>query len=154
MTDRILLSKTSAAEWLGISRSTLSGYLANGRIEPHSLAGEGARACLDINRAVADLRRNLDPEQLGRANRRVRLRFFRKVKAMDDETAQKFADLESAVRNLQSQLATIAPKSPGKVICMKEAAARLGISRHTMRRRVLADPTLGEKIGGRWQFRP
>jgi hypothetical protein len=67
--------------WLGISRSTLSGYLANGRIEPHSLAGEGARARLDINRAVADLRRNLDPEQLERANRRVRLRFFRKVKA-------------------------------------------------------------------------
>jgi hypothetical protein len=80
MTDRVLLSKTSAAEWLGISRSTLSGYLANGQIEPRSLAGEGARACLDINRAVADLRRNLDPEQLERANRRVRLRFFPKVK--------------------------------------------------------------------------
>jgi hypothetical protein len=67
MTDRVLLSKTSAVEWLGISRPTLSGYLANGRIEPHSLAGEGARACLDINRAVADLRRNLDPERLERA---------------------------------------------------------------------------------------
>jgi hypothetical protein len=70
------LFRDLAAEWLGISRATLSGYLANGRIEPYSLAGEGARACLDINRAVADLRRNLDPEQLERANRRVRLRFF------------------------------------------------------------------------------
>jgi hypothetical protein len=78
MTDRVLLSKTLAAAWLGISRQTLSGYFKKGQISPRSLIGEGARARLDINAAVSDLRRNLDPEQMERANRRVRLRFYPK----------------------------------------------------------------------------
>jgi hypothetical protein len=69
---------------------------------------------------------------------------------MDAETAQKFAAIEAMVARLESQLAAIAPKSPGEIICMKEAAARLCVSRHTMRRRALADPSLGKKIGGRW----
>jgi len=57
------------------------------------------------------------------------------------------------ITRLEAQLAGLfAPKSPGKVLCMKEAAARRGVSRHTLRRRALADPNLGQKIGGRWQF--
>lgn len=54
---------------------------------------------------------------------------------MDDDAAQKFAALERVVLELQAQLATLAPKSPGRLICMKEAAARSGFSRHTLRRR-------------------
>ncbi len=73
---------------------------------------------------------------------------------MDAETVEKFRVLEAVIAHLEEQLAAIMPKPSAEVICMKEAAARLGISRHTLRRRVLADPTLGEKIGGRWQFRP
>jgi hypothetical protein len=69
---------------------------------------------------------------------------------MDAETAGKFAALETVIARLEEQLAAIAPKPPGEVVCMKEAAARHGVSRHTMRRRALADPSLGQKIGGRW----
>jgi hypothetical protein len=69
---------------------------------------------------------------------------------MDNETRLKFAALEVTIADLKTQLATIAPKPPGEVLCMKEAAARRGISRHTMRRRALADPSLGRKVGGRW----
>jgi hypothetical protein len=72
---------------------------------------------------------------------------------MDAETIEKFAAIEATVAELKTQLAClIAPKPKGKVIAMKEAAYRLGISRHTLRRRAMADPTLGRKIGGRWQF--
>jgi hypothetical protein len=76
MTERILLTKTAAAAWLSISPPTLAGYIREGKIEPHSLAGKGVRARLDINAAVADLRRNLDGEQMERPNRRVKLRFY------------------------------------------------------------------------------
>ena len=72
---------------------------------------------------------------------------------MDNETAEKIADLEATVADLKAQIAgLLAPKPRGEVICMKEAAFRLKVSRHTMRRRALADPSLGQKIGGRWQF--
>lgn len=73
---------------------------------------------------------------------------------MDNETRQKIAELEVVIAEFKLQLADLAPstKPPGRVISMKQAAARLGCSRHTMRRRVLADPSLGQKIGGRWQF--
>jgi len=73
---------------------------------------------------------------------------------MDAETTQKFAALEATVARLTEQLAAIAPKPPGSVICMKAAAGRLGVSRHTLRRRALKDPSLGQKIGGRWVFHP
>jgi hypothetical protein len=69
---------------------------------------------------------------------------------MDPETRNKFLALEDVVAGLQARLDAIAPKQTGSVINMKQAAARLGISRHTMRRRALADPSLGRKIGGRW----
>jgi hypothetical protein len=72
---------------------------------------------------------------------------------MDAETAARFAAQEAKIADLARQLdELLAPKPPGEVICMKEAAARLGVSRHTLRRRALADPSLGQKIGGRWQF--
>lgn len=72
---------------------------------------------------------------------------------MDTEIiAQKVRALEAMFTELKEQFAMLAPKPSAEVICMKEAAARLGISRHTMRRRALADPSLGQKVGGRWQF--
>jgi hypothetical protein len=73
---------------------------------------------------------------------------------MDPEIVdEKFAALEATVARLEEQLAgLLSPKSSLEVVCMKRAAARLGISRHTLRRRALADPSLGRKVGGRWQF--
>jgi hypothetical protein len=58
---------------------------------------------------------------------------------MDAEIASKFAVLEATIARLEIQLAgLLAPKLSGDVVCMKEAAARLGISRHTMRRRAFS----------------
>lgn len=72
---------------------------------------------------------------------------------MDAEIIEKVLALEAEVAELKAwRDGRDAPKSPGEVVCMKEAAARLGVSRHTMRRRALADLSLGRKIGGRWQF--
>jgi predicted double-glycine peptidase len=72
---------------------------------------------------------------------------------MDAEIIEKVLALEATVAEFKEQLEGLfASKPSAEVICMKEAAARLGISRHTMRRRALADPSLGRKIGGRWQF--
>ena len=147
MTDPVLLSKTSVAEWLGIGRSTLSGYLANGQIEPHSLAGK-ARGLVSTSTAPSPISAAIltlsSWKDLTGACVCV---FF-----MDAETAQKFTTLEAVIARLEEQLAAIAPKPCAEVICMKQAAARLGISRHTMRRRALADPSLGKKIGGRWHM--
>lgn len=61
------------AERLGVSRQTLSGYLHDGKIEPHSIVGQGRHARIDMHRAIADLRVNLDPDQMVRANRKVEL---------------------------------------------------------------------------------
>jgi hypothetical protein len=73
---------------------------------------------------------------------------------MDDETARKFADLESAVRNLQSQLAeALNPPPRGSVLSMKQAVYRYGWSRETLRRRASVGEIPGAvKRAGRWQF--
>jgi hypothetical protein len=77
---------------------------------------------------------------------------------MDAETIEmKFAALEAVIARHEATVARLAaqlaaPKPSAEVICMKEAAARLGVSRHTLRRRAKADPSLGQKVGGRWQF--
>jgi hypothetical protein len=72
---------------------------------------------------------------------------------MDAETAARFAAQEARISDLARQLdAVLNPPPQGKVLCMKEAAARLGVSRHTMRRRALADPSLGHKRGGVWEI--
>jgi GH24 family phage-related lysozyme (muramidase) len=73
---------------------------------------------------------------------------------MDDETAARFADLESAVRNLQSQLAeALNPPRQGKVLSMAQAVHKYGWSRETLRRRATAGEIPGAvKRGGRWQF--
>ena len=62
-----------ASRWLNISQPTLSNYLRDGRIKSHSIVGEGRHAQIDISRAVADLKKNLDPERLLLEHRRVRL---------------------------------------------------------------------------------
>jgi hypothetical protein len=69
---------------------------------------------------------------------------------MDNETAEKFAELEAVIARLEEQLAGMtAPKPEGKVIMLKQVASGLGISVETLRRRVLRDPTW-EKRAGRW----
>jgi hypothetical protein len=73
--ERLILTKTAAASWLGVTPQTFSGYLAQGQIEPHSIIGSGVRAKIDITRAVSDLRRNLSPDQLDGGNRCVRLSY-------------------------------------------------------------------------------
>ena len=42
--ETLHLMKKDAATWLGVSRQTLSGYLTEGKIEPHSLIGRGRHA--------------------------------------------------------------------------------------------------------------
>jgi hypothetical protein len=81
MMQRVILTKKHAASWLGITQQTLSGYLRDARIEEHSIIGEGVRARIDINQAVTDLRKNLDPEQRECGNSTVRLRFYPQPKA-------------------------------------------------------------------------
>jgi hypothetical protein len=73
MEKPLLLTKTAASRWLNVAPQTLASYLARGKIEAHSLVGEGVRARLDIRRAVRDLKQNLDEEYLERPGRRVRL---------------------------------------------------------------------------------
>jgi hypothetical protein len=68
-----ILSKLDAARWLGVSQPTLSNYLADGKIMPHSIVGEGRRARINIISAVADLKQTLDPDRLLLEHRRVRL---------------------------------------------------------------------------------
>jgi hypothetical protein len=70
---RRILSKLAAAKWLNVSQPTLSNYLRDGRIKAHSLVGSGRHAKIDLLRAVADLKKNLDEERLLLPHRRVYL---------------------------------------------------------------------------------
>jgi hypothetical protein len=59
---------------------------------------------------------------------------------MDDNTLARLAALEQVVCSLQAPLdTTLGPRPAGQTICLKEAAARSGVSRATMRCRALAD---------------
>jgi hypothetical protein len=71
--NRQILSKRAASKWLNVAQSTLSNYLRDGRIKAHSLVGSGRHAKLDLARAVADLKKNLDEERLLLPHRRVYL---------------------------------------------------------------------------------
>jgi predicted site-specific integrase-resolvase len=71
--NRQILSKRAASKWLNVAQSTLSNYLRDGRITPRCLVGEGQRAKIDLSRAVADLKKNLDEERLLLPHRRVYL---------------------------------------------------------------------------------
>jgi predicted site-specific integrase-resolvase len=71
--EPILLSKLDASRWLGIDRSTLSGYLRAGQIEPHSLVGDGVHAKINIVQAIKDLKLNLDEVYREDGRTRVRL---------------------------------------------------------------------------------
>ena len=68
-----ILTKLDAARWLNISQPTLSNYIRSNRIKAHSIVGEGRHAKIDLARAVADLKRTLDPDRLLLPHRRVRL---------------------------------------------------------------------------------
>jgi hypothetical protein len=68
-----ILTKLDAAKWLNVAPPTLSNYIRSRRIKPHSIVGEGRHAKIDIACAVADLKKNLDPERLLLPHRRVRL---------------------------------------------------------------------------------
>jgi hypothetical protein len=71
---------------------------------------------------------------------------------MDDPLARLVA-LEQVVRDLQDQLDALKPsRRAASVICLKEAVARSGWSRHTLVRRALTDPSLGSKRGGVWEI--
>jgi hypothetical protein len=70
---RRILSKLAAARWLHVSQCTLSNYLRDGRISRRALIGEGRHAKIDLSRAVADLKKNLDEERLLLPHRRVYL---------------------------------------------------------------------------------
>jgi hypothetical protein len=74
---------------------------------------------------------------------------------MDRETAAKFEAVQERLDVLQQQLDELrAPRPTGQTICLKEAAARSGYSTETVRRRLIADPSLGQKRGGRWAIHP
>ena len=58
---------------MNVSQPTLSNYIRDGRVKSHSIIGEGRHAKIDLARAVADLKKTLDPERLLLEHRRVYL---------------------------------------------------------------------------------
>lgn len=57
------VTKSEFAEYLGVSAGRVSQMIKAGQIAPDSLAGAGRSARIIVERASADLRRNLDPSQ-------------------------------------------------------------------------------------------
>lgn len=57
------VTKSEFAEYLGVTAGRVSQMIKAGQIAPASLAGEGRAARIIVDRASADLRRNLDPAQ-------------------------------------------------------------------------------------------
>jgi predicted transcriptional regulator len=101
MRDRILMSKTGFAEWIGVGQSAVSNYIALGQISAGSIEGEGRYAKIAVNSAVRDLRKNLDVEGSQAVNRRARLRLYRRSSATTglskEEEAQCVAQIEDAM---------------------------------------------------------
>lgn len=77
---------------------------------------------------------------------------------MDDETKAAFAAMEALIAaqtteltGVKAELAALKPRAEQEnTISLNAYAARIGFSRESARRRLLADPRLGQKIGGRW----
>jgi hypothetical protein len=74
---------------------------------------------------------------------------------VDDETIAAFAAMEARIVALMNELATLKPRAEQEnTITLVQYAKRIGFSRESARRRLLADPRLGQKIGGRWRVTP
>ena len=82
----LLVSKLEAAAWLGIAPSTLSNYLRSRKISPSRLVGHDQHAKIDINGAIADLRKTLDQTGSQALNVRAKLRFYRRSSARSGAT--------------------------------------------------------------------
>ncbi|MGO9236671.1 MAG: hypothetical protein ACLP4V_22325 [Methylocella sp.] len=67
---------------------------------------------------------------------------------MDEETKRALDALKAEIAALKAR------HEPENTISLNAYAARIGFSRESARRRLLADPKLGAKVGGRWRVTP
>jgi hypothetical protein len=62
------VSKSQFAKICGVDKSRVSHWLADGKLEADALVGSGRRAMIDVEKARAQLRRNLDSTQMNGLN--------------------------------------------------------------------------------------
>jgi len=74
---------------------------------------------------------------------------------MDEEAAARLAAQDARIAALATELAAMKRRAEQEnTISLNEYARRIDFSRESARRRLLADPKLGTKIGGRWRVTP
>jgi hypothetical protein len=74
---------------------------------------------------------------------------------MDEETKAALDALKAEIAALTDKLAALKQRpEPESAISLNAYAAMIGFPRTSARRRVLDNPGLGTKVGGRWRIKP